>query len=235
MGRAVIIGAFALGGVVAAAFAGVGMPEQARGEAGGSRTITVAGQGVVGAKPDEAAFSFGVDTRAQTAQRATTENAAAMQRVIAALKQAGVSEDDLQTEHVSVWPSTTPDGGVTGYTATSSVRVSTSVGDAGEIVDSAMQAGATNVWGPTLTRTATDELEERALRLALEDARRKADALAGAADARLGKVVKIVEGGAGDPIAYESAHRMAAADAKTPIEAGTVDTTATVTVTFAIS
>ena len=235
MSRAVIIGALVLAGITGAALAGVGLPEQARGEAGGSRTITVTGKGIVEAKPDEAAFSFGVDTRADTAQQAAAENAAAMRRLIAAVKQAGVRASELQTEQVSVWPGAKPDGGVTGYTATSSVRVTTAVADAGHIVDTAMQAGATNVWGPTLTRTATNALEERALRLALEDARRKADALAGAADARIGQVVRIVEGAAGDAIAYESAIRMAAADAKTPVEAGMVDTSATVTVTFAIS
>ena len=98
MNRAIIVGALALGGVAAAAFAGVGVPEQARGEAGGQRTITVTGEGVVDAKPDEAVFSFGVDTRSPTAREASAENAAAMRRLIGALEQAGVRSEDLQTD-----------------------------------------------------------------------------------------------------------------------------------------
>ncbi len=235
MKTAMTITALALAGVVAAALAGVGLPEQARGEAGTQRTITVTGEGTVKAKPDEAAFSFGVETRAATAREATAGNGAAMRRLLAVLKQAGIRDEDLQTEQVSVWPESKPSSGVTGYVATSSVRVTTSVDAAGEIVDRAVQAGATSVWGPTLTRKETDELEERALRLALEDARRKAGALAEAAGARLGEVTRMVEGGAGEPIAYATADRAAAAEAKTPIEEGTVETVASLTVTFAMS
>ena len=235
MKKASAVAALVLAGLGAAAFAGVGIPEQARGEAGGARTITVTGKGAVKAKPDEAAFSFGVDARAATARQASAENAAAMRRLLTALEHAGVRKGDLQTEQVSVWPDGKPNGGITGYTATSSVRVTSSVEDAGALVDTAMQAGATSVWGPTLTRTDNDELEERALRLALADARRKAGVLAGAADARLGEVVRMVEGGAVEPMHSERAASATAADATTPIEAGTVETVATLAVTFAMS
>ena len=237
MRKTIGFGVLAITGLAAAALAGVGLPEQARGEASGGRTITVTGEGLVEAKPDEAAFSFGVSSRAETAREAMAANATAVRRLIEAVKAAGVGEDDLQTEHVSVWPEGKPNAGVSGYTASATVRVVTRVAEAGRTVDVAMRAGATNVWGPSLTRGDTDELEERALDRAVRDARRKAAALAEAAGATLGDVVKIVEGGAAEPEYGELAAR-ATADTNTPntpIAPGRVETRASVTVTFAMS
>jgi uncharacterized protein len=234
MKKILAVAGLATGALVVAALAGVGLPEPAHGDAGITRTVTVNGTGTVEAKPDRAGFSFGVDSRAASARAASSENAAAMRRLIDALKEAGIDSDNIQTQQVSVWPATDSDGHITGYTASGSVGVETSIARAGDIVDVASGAGATSVSGPSLTRSESKELEEQALQRALEDARRKARALAAASGAQLGEVVKIVEGGAAEPMPY--AERLSLAkDAATPIEPGTVDTTAAVSVTFAMS
>jgi uncharacterized protein YggE len=232
MKKPIIIATVAAAGLAAVALAGVGLPTAAHGDAGISRTITVNGTGTVKVTPDRAGFSFGVDSRADTARSASAENAQAMQRLIAALKEAGIADDNIQTDQVSVWPSTDADGKVTGYTATGSVSVETSVQRAGAIVDVASGAGATNVSGPNLTVGDTDAYEAQALHRALADAKRKASAVADAAGGSVGAVVKVVEGGGGEPfpMAFDSAR----AQAKTPVEPGTVDTTAALTVTFAL-
>ena len=234
MKKILIIAGLAAGALVAAALAGVGLPEQALGEAGITRTITVNGTGTVKAKPDRAQLSFGVESRAPTARAASAANAAAMNRLIDALKESGIKADDIQTEQVSVWPTSDSDGSVTGYAATGSVGVETSIDRAGPTVDAATDAGATSVSGPALTRSESDELEEQALERALDDARRKARALAAAAGASLGEVVKIVEGGAMEPPVLYQADAARTKESSTPIEPGTVDTTAGLTVTFAM-
>ena len=155
-----------------------------------------------------------------------------MQRLIAALKDAGIADANIQTDQVSVWPATDSNGKVTGYTASGSVSVETSVNRAGAIVDVASGAGATNVSGPNLTVADTDAYEAEALHRALADAKRKAAAVADAAGGSVGAVVKVVEGGAAGP--YPMAFDSASAKAETPVEPGTVDTTAALTVTFAL-
>jgi uncharacterized protein YggE len=231
MKRIVVIGAIVAVVGAMALLAGVGAPEPAQGEEGpGVRTVTVNGVGTVEARPDEASFSFGIETKAGRADEASTQNAEAMRRLIAALKATGVDDDEIQTESVSVWPAGKPDGG---YTASNSVRVSTSVARAGRLVQVATGAGANTVWGPSLTRSESHELEERALERALEDARRKAAALAAAAGADLGEVVRLVEGGGPQPYP-EYGRALAAEDAAPPIEAGTIEQQATLTVTFAL-
>jgi uncharacterized protein len=232
MKKLIAITAVAVAGLAAVALAGVGLPTAAHGDAGITRTITVDGTGTVKVTPDRAGFSFGVDSRAATAQEASAENAAAMQRLIAALKQAGITDDNLQTDQVSVWPSSDSNGKVTGYTASGSVSVQTSVKRAGDIVDVASGAGATNVSGPNLTVADTDAYESEALHRALADARRKARAVADAAGGSVGAVVKVVEGGSAAP--YPMVFDTARAQAKTPVEPGTVDQTAALTVTFAL-
>jgi hypothetical protein len=233
MKKILAIAGLAAGALIVAALAGVGLPEAAHGDAGITRTITVNGTGTVKAKPDRAQFSFGVDSRAATARAASAENAAAMRRLIDALKEAGIDSDNIQTQQVSVWPATDSDGHIGGYTASASVGVETSIGRAGGIVDVASTAGATSISGPSLTRSESKDLEEQALERALDDARGKAKALAAASGAQLGDVVKIVEGGAVEPVPY--ARMELAKDEATPIEPGTVDTSAALTVTFAMS
>jgi uncharacterized protein YggE len=234
MKKIAAIAGLAAGALAVAALAGVGLPERAHGDTGITRTITVNGNGTVKAKPDRAGFSFGVDSRAATARAASADNARSMRRLIDALKAAGIAEEDLQTQQVSIWPQTDGDGHVTGFTASGSVSAETSIADAGSVVDAATEAGANSVSGPSLTLSDSHALEARALKQAVADARRKAEALADASSATLGDVVKVVEGGAAEPMPlFETAAR--AKDAGTPIEPGTVDTNASVTVTFAMA
>ena len=85
-----------------------------------------------------------------------------------------------------------------------------------------------------LSRSDEDAIQAKALRDAVSNARKKAEALADAAGVRLGRVTAMTEGFAGGPQPYfDSGARLMKADA--PIEPGTQDTQSTVTVTFAIA
>ena len=103
----------------AAAVAGVGRPGPASSASGTTTTtqriVTTSGHGTVTAVPDQAVVSAGVSTRAATAQAALAQNADQMQRVIAALKNAGGT--DVQTQEVSLYPQTNDQDTVTGYSA----------------------------------------------------------------------------------------------------------------------
>ena len=224
--------------VVAAAvvaFAGVGRPESAGGAEKPSGGITVTGTGTITSVPDEATFTIGVQTQGSTARGALAANSEQMRRVIAAVKEAGVATNDIKTQDVSVSANYADEGRIDGYSARNSVLVTVrNLSKAGPILDAASNAGANEVYGPMLSRSDEDELQAKALRGAVEDARKKAEALADAAGVRLGHVTAITEGSSGGPQPYyESAVRLAKSDA--PIEPGTQDSQATVTVTFAIA
>jgi uncharacterized protein YggE len=218
----------------ATAFIGVGLPEGAKGSADQpGHTITVNGSGTSTTVPDETQFCFDVEDHADTAEAASAANAAAMQKVIAALRKAGVADKDLQTVNVSVEPQYNDAGTkVLGYTASNSVCATTSVADAGSVAEAVLGAGADRISGPNLTKADSTKLYDDALRAAVADARSRAEVLADAGGVEVGAVVSIQEGS--EP-SYPVAYDLAMASPEAPIEAGTQDIEATVTVTYAIA
>jgi uncharacterized protein YggE len=104
-------------------------------------------------------------------------------------------------------------------------------------VDTAVAAGANTVDGPVLDRSDRDALYRDALAKAVDDARLKAEALAGAGKFSVGKVVSVVEQGASAPEPLYAADAAAGASLKAapPIEPGTQDVEANVTVSFEIA
>jgi hypothetical protein len=123
---------------------------------------------------------------------------------------------------------------VQGYVAQNSVSATIAeLARVGAVIDAAVAAGANQVYGPSLARDDQAELYRRALRAALDDARADAQVLAAAANVSLGRVTAVVEGGAPQPLAYAADQARAAES--TPVEPGTQQVTATVTVTFSVS
>ncbi len=232
MRRLLTLAAAAAALVAVAAFAGVGRPEAARGDVASPDTVTTTGHGVVTVVPDEASVSAGVHTQADSAAAALAQNAKLMSSVIAALKTAGGS--NLQTQQVSLYPQTNDQNQVTGYVADNSVSAEAKIAGAGALIDAAVAAGANNVSGPTLDVSDRDARYRDALGKAVADARAKAAALAGAGGFGVGPVSSVTEQTAAAPApVYEAV--VAGKSAATPIEPGTQDVTADVTVTFRIT
>jgi hypothetical protein len=223
-------------GAAVVALAGVGRPETAGGASKTAGGITVTGLGTVTSVPNEAEFSLGLQTEGATAREALAANSEKMRRVLGALKAAGVDKSDIKTQGISVSPSYADEGQIDGYTARNSVSVKIhDLSKAGRVLDAASNAGANEVYGPSLTRSDEDALQAKALRDAVDDARKKGEALADAAGVQLGTVTAITEGFSGGPEPYYERASLAVADKAAPIEPGTQDVQATVTVTFAIA
>ncbi|HEY9093725.1 MAG TPA: SIMPL domain-containing protein, partial [Candidatus Cryosericum sp.] len=67
-------------------------------------TISVSGTGKVTVKPNLATINFGMFTHADTAAAAQSENDAAIAKITAALKAAGIKEENIQTTAYSLQP-----------------------------------------------------------------------------------------------------------------------------------
>lgn len=221
----------------AVAFAGVGRTGGAAGDSSPAQagSITVSGTGSVTTTPNRADFDFGVTTRGTTARQALSANGAEMQKVIDALKAAGVDSAAIRTSSISLSPVTNDQtDAIVGYTASNTVTATIDVlGKAGAIVDAAVAAGANQVQGPNLTVADQGALYRSALAAAVADARAKAQALAAAGGVHVGAVQSIAEDNASSPVVYDT--RAAAPAPSTPVEAGTQQVTASVTVSFAVS
>ena len=205
--------------------------------AAGGEGITVVGSGSARAVPDVAEWSFGVQTSADTAAAALAANSAAMDGVVAALRDSGIADEDLRTEQVSVFPRMSDDGrAVVGYDASNSVSATIRDLDrAGATVDAAVSAGANQVYGPTLTLSDSKAQYRAAVEAAFADARARAEAIAEQAGVSLGAPVAIVEGGGGGVVPeYDRLAAAEAGAADVAVQPGTQEVGATLTVTFAV-
>lgn len=219
-------------GVLAAGLSAESLGTEASVSAAG---ITVVGTGSVRVAPDVAEWSFGVQTSGESAAAALADATEATERIVAALREAGVAADDLRTEQVSVYPRTGEDGlSVSGYDASNTVRATIRDLDrAGSTLDAAVAAGANQVYGPTLTVSDAEAQYGDAVDAAFDDAKARAEAIAAKAGVTLGAPVAIVESGGGGVMPmYDRAAAEGAADMA--IEPGTQDVGATLMVTFAI-
>lgn len=212
-------------------------------ETDASRTINVSGTGRVSLTPDLVTMQLGVDIRNEDLGAAQQEAAATMERLISALRDAGIAERDIQTSGYSIWleydynknPQT-----VVGYHVAHNVTVKVrDIDRAGETIETAVANGATVVNGIWFGLSDPTEATRQARELAVADARAKAEELARLTGSTLGPVQTITEGYSmpGDPIPYPVAERAAydTAGAAPPITPGETEVTLTVHVSFAIN
>jgi hypothetical protein len=168
-------------------------------------SLEVSATGQVTRVPDVAIISAGVVTRSQTASAALQQNAARMDRVIAALKAAGVAERDIQTSSISLNPeyryveNEAPK--LTGYSASNSVNIRfRDIRNSGKVLDALVAEGANQINGPTLTIDKPDAALDEARANAIANGRARAELYARALGKRVARVVSISESGRSYPV-----------------------------------
>jgi uncharacterized protein len=207
-------------------------------------TIQVTGQAKVSETPDRVYIDIGVTTQAPKSEDAASQNASRVAAVIAAVKRAAGSGAQLTTTEYSVSPNYNypRDGGtatVVGYTVSNVVQVRLDdLRKIGPAIDAATKAGSNNVQDIRFALRDEHAPRSEALREAALNARLDADALAGALGLKVVRVLSVSEQGASVmpiyPQVREFAARVEAAPA-TPVEAGTIDINATVTLTVEVA
>lgn len=197
-------------------------------------TITVTGTAKVTVVPDVARVSFGVNVTKGTVKAARATAAQQMTAIIEAVKGLGIAEQDIQTTGLNLWPQYARNSTkVTGYTLSEQIQVTVRDLDrASDVVDTAMAKGATEMNGITFEMADPAKALNDARVAAIAAARTSAEAMASAAKVGLGSVVSVSDASPA-PIVYPY-QRMAAMDAATPIQPGSQDISATVSVVFEI-
>jgi uncharacterized protein YggE len=213
-------------------------------ESPGQPTIRVVARGAVTVKPDRAEIVLGVMTDKETATAAVAENARKMGRVLVVLKKEFGGTGEIKTSEISVHPrfDESRDGTVNrhhihGYTAINTLRISlpdTRV--VGPLLDSAFQAGANTIEDVEFTLKDRESAQNQALHDASAKARSRATAMAEGQGMRVGDVISVSEGERDSPFSefqdkalYKYANIM-----PMPLEPGSIQVSATVTVVFAL-
>ena len=199
--------------------------------------VVAHGEGTASGRPDQVRIQIGVTTQAATAQEAGAQNAKQSAAVIAELKQQLGAGAEFQTMNYSLYPTyrNQRDGAkptIAGYQANNTVEVRINdVNTAGKIIDAATKSGANQIQGIHFSLRDEQKLRGEALAKAAGQARANVQALAGALGLRVVRLVKVEDG---EPVHVMPMRMemMSKADAvQTPVEAGTIQVRATVTVT----
>jgi uncharacterized protein YggE len=208
-------------------------------------SIRVSGNAKVTTKPDRAQIDLGVQTRAATSQAAAADNARTLEAVLAAAKSAAGTGAVLKTVSYSLYPnyhsrvSSAGEPTIDSYTATNVVRVTLDdLSKVGGVIDAATRAGANDVQGIQFTLRDEDAVKSEALRQAARQARAKADVLADTLGLKVTRVLEVSENGVNFAPMYARPRAMAAtasASVATPVETGTLDVTADVSLTVEVA
>ena len=194
------------------------------------------------AVPDRAWITISAESRASSAREAQRRNTEAMTPVLSKLKSSGIAADAIRTVAYDVqyeWDFVNGKRVGKGYVARNSVEVRVdNVERVGEYLEMAVASGATSLGGMRFDLKDRAKLEREALRLAVADARAKADAAASGAGRSVERIIKIEEGaieGGPVPMPRVAARaEVAVAAAAPPIETGQQEIRARVTLTAVI-
>jgi len=227
------------------------------GNYGGQSTVSTSGTATTKVKPDRFSVTVGVETNGTTAQEATSKNADLMAKVIAALKELGIKENEIGTSNFNVYPiyeyrdaskvcpeiypqppDCQPGQQLTGYRASNSITVTLDVGgavDAGKVIDASVQAGANNIYGVYffVSPERQEQLRDSLTKDAILNARHRADVAAGALGMQISGVQSVNLNDVYFPYYAKSFDAgVMAGQAATPILPGEQDLTTTVSVVF---
>jgi uncharacterized protein YggE len=165
----------------------------------GSR-LDISATGEVTRVPDIAIISAGVVSRSATATGALQDAADRMQRVLAALKRAGVEDRDVQTSNISLNPEyryvENKPPQLTGYTASNQLTIRfRDIRNSGKILDALVSQGANQISGPNLTIDKPEAALDEARARAVAAGRARAELYARSLGMRIVRVVSVSEGG----------------------------------------
>lgn len=207
--------------------------------------VTVTGQGIVYAKPDVAYVSVGVETERKTAKETAEENAKIMDQIFKALQKLGIKEEDLETVEYSVYPvyfyPEKEPPVVVGYKVRNmfNVKITKKTQDGkldtkfvGEVLDATTSNGANIVSGITFDILDKNELKLKAISLAMEDAKKKAEAALDVVGEKIKGVQEINISDVSYPVYRYDLKTMPAPEVTTPIFEGSQSVQVTVNVKF---
>ncbi|MEM1310620.1 MAG: SIMPL domain-containing protein [Cyanobacteria bacterium P01_H01_bin.153] len=200
-----------------------------------TRVLTVTGTGQESIETTLAQVSVGVEIEAETAEAAQQAAARRSTAVVELLQERTV--DQLQTTGIRLNPqygSFDSQRAPTGYIATNTVSFEVPIETVGSLLDDAVAAGATRIQGVNFRASdaAIADARDTALRNAVADAQRQAQAVLGALNFTSQEILGIQVNGAVPPIPLPEprlAQLAEAADVSTPVVGGEQTVTANVT------
>jgi uncharacterized protein YggE len=191
-------------GAAVPAFPAVAQPTGQVTQAIAGTRLDLNATGEVTRVPDLATISAGVVSRASTATAALQDNARRMDKVIAAIKAAGIADRDIQTSSINLNPeykyveNQAPQ--LVGYTASNQVTIRfRDIRNSGKILDALVREGANQINGPNMSVEHPETALDEARANAIAAGRARAELYARSLGMRVVRVVSVSESGSYAP------------------------------------
>lgn len=201
-------------------------------------TFDVSGEGKVVVVPDEASVVMGVRKEGSSVKQVQEQVNQTMTSLTKELKALDIKAEDIRTSSYSFYPDYTARGRYTAY-AQVEVRIR-DMEQVSPVLDLVGSLGLENVSGPSFGLS--DELKEESVKearaKAIEEAKEKAEELAGLSGMNLGRIVNVQEGAYYPPQPYmmrdaltmEASPEMA--KTSTPVDEGSSEVSVSVTLSY---
>jgi uncharacterized protein YggE len=206
------------------------------------RTITVVGDGTVSSKPDVARANIGVEVLKPSVKEAAAESNQLTDQVLAALKEMGIADNDIQTSGYSVYSERYGSDGAPAdqiqYRVTNNVNVLIrDLDQVGQVLDASIKAGANSIYGVEFLLDDATAARSAARKQAVSNANATAQELAELSGVKVGKIISISEvigntGGFYSNQFTQYSTGMGGGRAEAPIEPGQLRLTMQLQVTY---
>lgn len=213
----------------------------------GTDSVEVYGQGKVSINPDVAYVTLGYQNTNADPQKAQDDSAAQMDKIIAAVKNSGVLDADIQTSQYYVSPNYDSNNRtVKSYIVMDTINITIrDLKKSGSIIKAAYDSGANLFYGISFDLINRQDSYLQALDLAMSRAEEKAKKLAADSGRTIGSVVSIQEAqDSSSPYSYPYSQYSNFVTSQAPslstsgsgsLFPGQIDITAIVTVTYKLN
>lgn len=167
-----------------------------------STLLNISAQAEASRVPDVATLSAGVVTQAADGNTAMRDNAVQMDKVMAAIKAAGIAERDIRTSGINLSPqyryADNEAPKITGYQASNTVSLKVrDISKLGKVLDSLAAQGANQINGPSFEIDQPEPVYDQARIAALKKAQARAETYAKSLGLHVRRIVSISEGSSG--------------------------------------
>ena len=208
------------------------------------RTISVNGSSTLKVAPDKATINVSIETLDKDAKVASAQNAAIMNKIQKDIMALAIPKDKIKTINYNLYQKYDYDNGkqkLAGYAVSNEIMISVdNIDMVGTVIDTAINAGATNVNSVEFGLKDDQMYRDKALQQAILDAKRKAEVVAGALGRNIVDVKSIdISNASIEPRMLNSALYLkagaGASDTSSPIQAGNINIKADVNATFTMN
>jgi uncharacterized protein YggE len=199
--------------------------------------LTVQGTGMASGTPNVLTVSVGIDVTDPSAQASLADDDSKASAVTAALKRGGVLEKDVQTTNLQIQPQYNSRGTVTGYEVTNTLTAELrDFSSAGSVIDALAEAAGNAVRINSLSFSIEDSrgIENQARTDAVHQAVSHARSMARAAGQRLGPVCSLTDNSSVSDASPDDFGPLSAAASPVPVEPGTQQASAQVTMVYSL-